>query len=328
MDFNSPIYINTASGGTLNINSIAASDLTTSLGPRSGYKVMGVGIGGANAVGYTDKRSVDDGIDYGDVYLSGKTITISCGVFGSTLGDYHSKVQKLVDTMRVSPRYYDASYGFRNLLFSQPTIDTTNYSTGLAPLQMVVRPMAIPEISLNQTASIGTNAKGFSGAVELNFMAAEPYRYRQDSRSIAIDIGSSTAVVASTSLPNIGTVPVQPVLEIQHPSSTTGAVTIDSLTIVMDGKTAKVNNLVFAAKDTNNETRWYIDFDKHAVYRGVRSTAGGAYIQTLRQDVLDTTYFTFGFILPADDGSTTLTLQYSGGVAPTTINCLYREAYY
>ena len=333
MDFTKPIYISTQSGGDLDINSIAASSVTASTGPRSGYKVMASSVGASNAVGYVDKRAVDDGVDVGDAYLVGRQIDISCAVFGSTLADFHSKMQELSDTMRINPRYYDNSYGFRELKFSQATIDTTTYSTGFAPLRFIVRPVGVPNIVYNQAASIdhsvSTSAtRGFSATVTLSFLAREPYRFRQDERTISISVGTSSAVSATTDLPNVGTAFAKPVVEIIHPSTTTAGLTITSITFVIDSKTVKVNNLVFGAKTTTAEDRWFIDFDAHAVYKGVRSTAGGPYVQTLRLDVIDLTFFQFGTILAKDDGASTMTVTYGGTTRPDTITCNYYEAYY
>lgn len=333
MDFTRPIYLSTQSGGQLDINSIASSDLTTSLGPRSGYKVMATSLGASNAVGYVDKRAVDDGVDVGDAYLTGRQIDIQCVVFGSTLADFHSKMQELSDIMRINPRYYDSSFGFRELKFSQATIDTSTYSDGIAPLRFVVRPMGTPNVVYNQAASIdhsvSTSAtRGFSATMNLSFMAREPYRHRQTQREISINVASVSATTTTTSLPNVGTAFAKPVVEIIHPSSTTAGVTVGSITFIIDSKTVKVNNLVFDPKDTNNETRWYIDFDAHAVYKGVRSTAGGTYVQTLRLDVIDLTYFQFGTILAKDDGATVLTVSWGGTVKPDGLTAKYYESYY
>jgi hypothetical protein len=333
MDFTKPILLSTQSGGTLDINSIAASDLTTSLGPRSGYKVMATSFGASNAVGYVDKRAVDDGVDVGDAYLTGRQIDIQCAVFGSTLADFHSKMQELSDIMRLNPRYYDSSYGFRELKFSQATIDTTTYTDGVAPLRCVVRPMGVPNVIYNQAASIdhsvSTSAtRGFSATMNLSFIAKEPYRFRQTQRQISINTASVSASAVTTSLPNVGTAFARPIIEIIHPSSTTAGVTITSISFVIDSKTVKVNNLVFDPTDTNNETRWFIDFDAHAVYKGVRSTAGGAYVQTLRLDVIDLTYFQFGTILAKDDGTSVLTTTWTGTVRPDGMTAKYYEAYY
>lgn len=333
MDFTKPIYISTQSGGDLDINSIASSDVTASLGPRSGYKVMAASLGASNAVGYVDKRAVDDGVDVGDAYLVGRQIDISCAVFGSTLADFHSKIQELSDTMRINPRYYDNSVGFRELKFSQATIDTTTYTSGFAPLKFIVRPMGVPNVVYSQASSIdhsvSTSAtRGFSATVNLSFMAREPYRFRQDERVISISVGSTTAITATTSLPNVGTAFARPVIEVIHPSTTTAGVTISSITFTIDSKTVKVNNLVFSAKTTTNEDRWYIDFDTHAVYKGTRTTAGGPYVQTLRLDVIDLTFFQFGTILAKDDGTTSIDVKWSGTVKPDTLTANYFEAYY
>lgn len=334
MDFTKAIYISTASASVeLNLNSIASSDVTSSIGPRSGYKVMAASIGASPAVGYQDKRAVDDGIDIGDAYLQGRQVDISCAVFGSTLADFHSKLQALADVMRINPRYYDSSYGFRELKFSQATIDTTNYTSGTAALRIIVRPMAVPNITYDQSASIdhsisSSASRGFSATVVLSFLAKEPYRYRQDQREISISVASVSSSSSTTSLPNIGSVTLAPVIEIIHPSTTTAALTIGSISIVLDSKTLKLNNLDFSAKTTTSEIRWFIDFDAHAVYRGVRSTSGGPYVQTLRQDVLDTVYYRFGVIVPPADGTSVLTLSWTGSYKPDTITAKYYEAYY
>jgi hypothetical protein len=333
MDFTKPIYLSTQSGGTLDINSIATSDVTASLGPRSGYKVMAASLGAANAVGYVDKRAVDDGVDIGDAYLTGRQIDISCAVFGSTLADFHSKIQALSDVMRVNPRYYDSSYGFRELKFSQATIDTSTYTDGVAPLRFVIRPTGIPNIVYNQTASIdhsvSTSAsRGFSATMTLQFLAKEPYRYRQDQRSISISVATVSASTTTTALPNVGSTIAWPLIEIIHPSTSTAGVTIGSISFVIDSKTVKVNNLVFSAKTTTNEDRWFIDFDAHAVYKGTRSTAGGAYVQTLRLDVIDTTFFQFGIVVASQDGSSVLSTTWTGTAVPDTISCKYYEAYF
>lgn len=336
MDFNSPIYIDTASGTTspLNINNIASSDVSSSLGyARSGYKVMTAVFGNSDASGYIDKRAVDDGLDFGDAYLGGRQVAFVVGVFGSTLEDYHSKVQSLTDLMRLSPRYFDSSYGFRTIYFSQPTIDTTTYSTGLAALQIFVRPSGLPQVTFNGTHSIeqslGTTSRGFSGTVQLTFIAQEPYKFRQTQRSISISVASVESSTTTTSLPNIGPVPLAPIVEIiGSTASTAAAMSISSITFEIDSRTVKLNNIDFSAKDANNETRWYLDFDAHAIYRGVRSTSTGGYVQTLRMDVIDTTYYGFGTIIPSSDGTTSMYLTYTGGNKPATVTCQYREAYY
>ena len=333
MDFTKSIYLSTQSGGTLDLNDIGASYVTTSLGPRSGYKVMAASFGASNAVGYVDKRAVDDGVDVGDAYLTGRQIDIQCAIFGSTLPDFHSKMQALSDIMRLNPRYYDSSFGFRELKFSQATIDTATYSDGVAPLRCVVRPMGTPNVVYNQAASIdhsvSTSAtRGFSASMNLSFIAKEPYRYRQTQRQISISTATVSASSTTTSLPNVGTAFARPIMEIIHPSATTAGVTIGSVTFTIDSKTVKLNNLVFDPTDTNNETRWYVDFDAHAVYKGVRSTAGGVYVQTLRLDVIDLTYFQFGTILAKDDGSSVLTTTWTGTVRPDNMTAKYYEAYY
>jgi hypothetical protein len=95
----------------------------------------------------------------------------------------------------------------------------------------------------------------------------------------------------------------------------------------MDSQVLKLNNLDFIEKTVTNEVRWFVDFENQTVRRGLRSTAGGAYVTTLRQDVIDTSLYNFGSIPPTDDAATTLTTSYSGS-APGLITVTYREAWY
>ena len=95
----------------------------------------------------------------------------------------------------------------------------------------------------------------------------------------------------------------------------------------MDGQALKLNSIIFPAKDTNNEVRWYVNFKDQTVYRGVRSTAGGEFVRTLRQDAIDTSSYSFGSIPPTDDATTTLKTTYTGNTLGL-INVAYREAWY
>jgi hypothetical protein len=100
------------------------------------------------------------------------------------------------------------------------------------------------------------------------------------------------------------------------------------VTFTFDGVALKLNSLDFPAKTASSEVRWYIDFDNQTVYRGVRSAVGGAYVKSLRQDVIDTTTYLFGAIPPTDDSATTMTTTYTGANIPAQILVTYTEAWY
>jgi hypothetical protein len=323
MDFNLPITYQIAGSSTINLNSIAASEVTTTA-PLSGYKVLSANFGDVALTGYVDKRALHDGVDAADAYLGTKQISIVCGVFGSSMADFHDKIQALMDAARPVPREYQENYGFRDLCFSQATIDTANFTSGYIPMAMKVRPTSIPGIQLTSAQSIGVSSKGFAANVQLSFMAKKPYKFLQTERSITIS-GST----ATTTFPNLGSAIVYPMFEIIYSTSITyAAVTTTSATFTFDGVSLKLNGLDFSAKNTNQETRWYIDFDNQTVYRGLRSSAGGAFVKTLRQDVIDTTTYLFGAIPPTDDSVTTMTINYGGSNKPAQVIVTYTEAWY
>jgi hypothetical protein len=323
MDFNLPITYQIAGSSTINLNSIAASEVTTS-SPLSGYKVLSATFGDVTLTGYVDKRALHDGVDAGDTYLGTKTLSIVCGVFGSSIADFHDRIQALLDSSRPIPREYQTDEGFRNLAFSQATIDTTNFTSGYIPMQMKVRPAAIPAVQLTSAQSVGVSSKGFAANVQLTFVARKPYKFRQTERSITITSSSAT-----TSFPNLGSAIVYPSFEIVFSTSSTySSATITSVTFTFDSVALKLNSLDFPAKTASSEVRWYIDFDNQVVYRGVRSTVGGAYVKSLRQDVIDTTTYLFGAIPPTDDSATTMTTTYTGANIPAQIIVTYTEAWY
>jgi hypothetical protein len=323
MDFNLPITYQIAGSSTINLNSIAASEVTTS-SPLSGYKVLSASFGDVTMTGYVDKRALHDGVDAADAYLATKQLSIVCGVFGSSIADFHDRVQALMDSARPVPREYQDNYGFRDLCFSQATADTANFPTGYIPMAMKVRPTTIPGIQLTSVQSIGVSAKGFAANVQLTFMAKKPYKFRQTSQAITISASSAT-----TSFPNLGSAIVYPSFEIVFSTSSTySSATITSVTFTFDGSSLKLNSLDFPAKTASSEVRWYIDFDNQTVYRGVRSSAGGSYVKSLRQDVIDTTTYLFGAIPPTDDSTTSMTTTYSGASIPAQILVSYTEAWY
>lgn len=322
MDFNRPITYQLGDGTTIDLNSIAASDVTTPA-PRGGYKVMSARFNETPLVGYVDKRALQDGVDVGDTFLAMRSISIVCGVFGTSTGDLHDKVQGLLDALRPIPRRYEDDYGFRQLAFSQATIDTSNFSTGYIPMMMLVRPASLPEVTYTSSQSIGVSAKGFAVMVGFSMVASVPYRFSESERSISITSSSAT-----TSLPNLGSAEAFPTFELIYSSAVSyAAATVASVTLTIDGQSLKLNNLDFPAKSTTSEVRWYVNSKDQTVYRGVRSTAGGSYVKTLRQDVIDTSSYSFGAIPPTDDATTTLTTTYTGSTLGL-ITVTYREAWY
>jgi len=323
MDFNRPITYQIAGGSTIDLNSIGSAEVTTSV-PLGGYKVLSASFNEVPLVGYMDKRALRDGIDAGDTYLGNRSLSIVCGVFGTSTGDLGDRIQALLDAMRPIPRTYEADYGFRQLAFSQGTIDTSNFSTGFIPMMMLVRPSSLPSVQLTTAQSIGVSAKGFAANVGFTLMAKQPYKFSATQRTISITSSSAT-----TSFPNLGSGIAYPTFEIIYSSASTYATaTITSVTFTFDSQALKLNSLDFPAKTASSEVRWYVDFENQTVRRGVRSTAGGAYVTSLRQDVIDTTTYNFGSIPPTDDAATTMTTTYTGAAIPALITATYREAWY
>jgi hypothetical protein len=112
--------------------------------------------GRSQGMGYTEKRSQDDGLDASDVYMGARYITLAGTVFGNTPGDLFDRLQG-IRTALTPTVAYDAGqpdYGYIPLQFSLPTEDTA-FPTGIPdvfvkPLEFRARPIGQPQFSIRR----------------------------------------------------------------------------------------------------------------------------------------------------------------------------------
>ncbi len=102
--------------------------IVTLLDDVSVKKIFAVTIPDAGVDSFSREAVVAQDVDAADTYLGTRSLNIVCGVFGTSTGDLGDKVQAVLDAMRPIPRTYEADYGFRQLAFSQATIDVSNFS--------------------------------------------------------------------------------------------------------------------------------------------------------------------------------------------------------
>jgi hypothetical protein len=137
-------------------------------GVRKGCLIEEFDYGRSQGMGYTEKRSQDDGLDASDVFMGARYISLTGTVFGETPGDLFDRLQT-VRTALTPTIAYDVGqpdYGYIPLQFSLPTEDA---AFGLAKeLEFRARPVGQPQFSIRRDmgAFAGGGMNGPSNAGE------------------------------------------------------------------------------------------------------------------------------------------------------------------
>jgi hypothetical protein len=153
-----------------------------------GYSVLHVDYSDVEATGYREKRAFDDGFDAGEVYQGFRNVRLSGNVYGESLGDLWDKVQALRRAFTATLAYADApgDYGFMPLAYSQHTLLTGDWPTGIVPLQMLLRPSRQPQFTVSEDRLSGKDANGWSMEWSAMLWARDPRIYVQTAQVIAM----------------------------------------------------------------------------------------------------------------------------------------------
>jgi len=185
IDLNAAIDFQDGAGNLFHLNTIIGEQVIAGGSvPLSGYAVEGVGFGNVIPVGYTDPRATSDGIDTAEAYAGRRTVTLAMSIYGSTRVDLYQKIQDLVTLMRFIPKRYATTDGFRQLQFTMLTSNTTDFPSGLIPSYCLVRPMEMPVTEATTAHTTGSDSRGYSARMTLNFLMKYPYKYAQELRGI------------------------------------------------------------------------------------------------------------------------------------------------
>lgn len=148
-------------------------------GVRRGCLIEEFDYGRSQGMGYTEKRSQDDGLDASDVYMGARYISLTGTVFGNTIGDLFDRLQSIRTALTPTIAYDvdQPDYGYIPLTFSLPTNDTA-FPTGtpdvfVKPLEFRCRPVGQPQFSIRRDMGAfagggmqpGSNAGEKGGAV-------------------------------------------------------------------------------------------------------------------------------------------------------------------
>lgn len=158
-------------------------------GRRSGCLIEEFDYGQSQGVGYTEKRSQDDGLDVSDVYMGPRVIRLTGTIYGETIADLFDRLQdlRLAFTPTVAYSMDMPDHGFIPLTFSLPTMNDAFDSAagdGTAPyvreLEFRCRPIGQPQFTVRRdTGSFNGEGSGRGGAImwRANLQCADPRMY-------------------------------------------------------------------------------------------------------------------------------------------------------
>lgn len=167
-------------------------------GPGQGSYIRRINLSAIEAVGYADKRALQDGFDAADVFLGRRTIQIDGAVYGSSRGAAFDELSELKAAFHPVDAFEQdtTNLGFLPLTFFRPTADIVTwpesaYPSGI-PLQVYCRPSqpVIEEYIRQQTG--GVDEKGMAINPTAHLWARDPRLYLQTAQSVAISASTST----------------------------------------------------------------------------------------------------------------------------------------
>ena len=153
-------------------------------GPGGAQPIEGIRLTKARFVdvsvhGYTEKKSLEDGMDASDVFIGTRRVALQGEVFAQTkaqLFEYLDALRLLftpTDAYAESP----ARRGYLPLSFSQPTMQTTFWPSGFVDRVIYVRPAMQPDYEIDLSAISGIATAGYSLPFSVLLEAIDPRFY-------------------------------------------------------------------------------------------------------------------------------------------------------
>lgn len=108
----------------------------------SGCKVETVDWSDLDVVQFTEKRSLGDGLDVGDVYLGGRRIHMVGSIAATTRASLYDALRTLRAALSPTLAFRQApgDKGYQPLYFSEPTNDQDNWPDGAIPMRVLALP--------------------------------------------------------------------------------------------------------------------------------------------------------------------------------------------
>jgi hypothetical protein len=281
--------------------------------PIEGFRITRARYGDVSVHGYTEKRSLDDGMDASDVFLGARQVLLQGEVYAKSKAALFDALDILRLTFTPTDAYNESprTRGYLPLAFSQPTTHLVHWSTGVIPRVLHCRPTAQPDHDIQFAAMNDADPDGgFVVPFVLRLEAKDPRFY--GATDIESFLGSGTG--SSPTVRNRGNYPAPANLVLS--TTATGAKTF---TLIGLG----TNMEVTIPAGTGTRT---VVVDGYA--KVVTLTIGTT--ETLRMDLIKfNAGTTWPKVLPTPEGTPNLqfTWTFAGGGLVTGSRLFFRETW-
>lgn len=166
--------------------------------PINGMRLVRVRYTDVPAIGYTEKKSLEDGLDASDVWLGGRNIVLQGEVFGTSKADLFDSLDVLRLKFTATDCYAESpsTRGYLPLAFEVPTLHLGAFPTGFIERVLNVRPLAQPEHDIEFQAIGGRATEGYALPYVARVQARDPRFYAPTPvESFLTGAGGSGAVV-------------------------------------------------------------------------------------------------------------------------------------
>lgn len=241
--------------GTISYNgfTFAAPTAASAGAPLDGAQIETIRFTDVDAVGYLDKRALNDGLDAVDVFLGGRAVLISAAVYGSTEGRLWDNLTDLCSAFDPVIAYNadSANRGFVPFRFVRQTADTATWAGGSLSLRMDLRPARIPSFTVRRRNTGGVSARGDAIPVDIQLIARDPRIFLQSTTSLTVSTSAQTGI-------HRGTHPVYPsfVLTMSGSGSSATVISVDGFSVKLD-----LSSVSTGTYDLSYTNRHMIDSD-------------------------------------------------------------------
>lgn len=185
---------------------------STGGGPITGIQLDSVDYSDVPGVGYSEKRSMDDGFDSSDVFLGARRVQLQGTVYGASRANLYDRLQDLRYAFSPTAAYASdpGDFGYLPLNFDVPTNDNRwpAEASGLRfiPQALRVRPSRLPQWSVVRDRTGGVDT-GMAMQFMVQCDAKDPRVYAQTEQDHSSWVGRTVNPTPAPSMLNRGDYP-------------------------------------------------------------------------------------------------------------------------
>lgn len=165
----------------------------------SGVVIKRVDYGDLEVVGYTEKRSQDDGNDGSDVYLGRRRVTLVGEVYGRTKGELFDRLREMRYAINARLAYQEdpGNRGYLPLTFYEPTEELATFDSGVIRLMLLCRSMGGVSTAFDRDKQGGDDGAPLTAPFTVTFEAIDPRVYLADREDVTLEGASGTLTLVN-----------------------------------------------------------------------------------------------------------------------------------